>query len=85
MPEKLWDCWSTFSEVAHRAKVFQVLREVALGNKAGIEKVARLDNFCESLFESIEQGNTKTPNMELRYAAIDLFGTLGCTDDRMSK
>ena len=84
MPEKLWQCWGTYKECVHRAKIFQVLKEISNAHRASIERVVRLDDFQQVIYDSIKQGGEGT-NRELRYSALDLFGTLGCTDDRTSK
>jgi hypothetical protein len=84
MPEKLWLCLGTYKECVHRSKIFQVLKEIANSNPAAIERIVRLDDFQQVIFDSIKQG-AEGSNRELRYSALDLFGTLGCTDDRTSK
>ena len=58
----------------------------------------RLDDFQQALYDCIEQGTMsmgdfkgiedsveKAQNRDLRFSAIDLLGTLGCTDDKLSK
>lgn len=54
MPEKLWLCWGTYKECVHRAKIFQVLKEISNAHPAAIERVVRLDDFQQLVYDSIK-------------------------------
>lgn len=54
MPERLWACWGTYRECVHRAKIFQVMKEIAKECKQAIATIVRLDDFQQALFDCID-------------------------------
>jgi len=71
--------WRLFK--VNKSKVFQLLKEIFQDFRDWTDHLTNLDAFPKELHDAMEQSQ----NAVLRFSAIDLFGTLGGTEEKLGK
>ena len=71
--------WRLFK--VNKSKVFQLLKEIFQDFRDWTDHLTNLEAFPKELHDAMEQSQ----NAVLRFSAIDLFGTLGGTEEKLGK